>query len=191
LRSTFVPNIRSVTRRTFYYFRRRLLVSHSFCITVVRDPQSDHNYHRRHADASLSNKFRLRVFQRVRRSSIRFVFPAQCSRCRFRVHESPQVSNLTPPKTKRTDTPSSALDRVEISIHTAIERHATGSTTDDDSSTIISTSEQTPETIGHPSKVSLVEHPHVFCQPSLCLLVFLRHQRHFRCLTAFPFTVSG
>jgi hypothetical protein len=84
---------------------------------------------------------------------------------RFRAHESPQVSNLTSSKTKRADTPSTALDRVEIAMHTAIERHPTSSTKDDDSSTIISTSEQTPGIIGHPSKVSLVEHPlaHAFC----------------------------
>ncbi|KAN0116416.1 hypothetical protein V8E52_006035 [Russula decolorans] len=69
-------------------------------------------------------------------------------------HESPQVSNLTSSKTKRADTPSTALDRVEIAMHTAIERHPTSSTKDDDSSTIISTSEQTPGIIGHPSKYS-------------------------------------
>ncbi|KAN0116418.1 hypothetical protein V8E52_006037 [Russula decolorans] len=55
------------------------------------------------------------------------------------LHGSPQVSNLTSSKTKRTDTPSTALDRVEIAIHTAIEQHSTSSTTDDDSSTIVST----------------------------------------------------
>jgi hypothetical protein len=148
-----------------------LLVSHSFCITVVRGLQSDHNYHRRHADAPLSSKFRLRAFRRVRHFSIPFLFPAQCSRCRFRGHESPQVRSS---KTKRTDTPmtpSTALDRVEIAIHTAIERDPTSSTEDDDSSTIINTSEQMPEISGHPSKVSLVVHPHTFCQPSLSLSI--------------------
>ncbi|KAN0116417.1 hypothetical protein V8E52_006036 [Russula decolorans] len=71
-------------------------------------------------------------------------------------HESPspQVRNLTSSKTKRADTPSTALGRVEIAMHTAIERHPTSLTKDDDSSTIISTSEQTPEIIGHPSKYS-------------------------------------
>ena len=149
----------------------RLLGSHSFCITVVRGLQSDHNHHRRHADASLSSKFRLRVFRRVRHFSIPFLFPAQCSRCRFRVYGSPQNNNLTSSKTKGTDTPSTALDRVEIAIHTAIEQNPTSSTKDDDSSTVISTSEQMPERIDHPSKVSLVEHPHAFCQPSLSLSI--------------------
>jgi hypothetical protein len=67
-------------------------------------------------------------------------------------HESPKASNLTSSKTKGTDTPSTAVDRVEIAIHTATERHPTCSTKDDNSSTIISTSEQTLEIIGHPSK---------------------------------------
>ena len=165
----------------------RLLVSHSFCITVVRGLQSDHTYHRRHADASLSSKFRLRVFRRVRHFSIPFLFPAQCSRCRFRVQGTPQDSDPTSSKTKRANTPSTTLDRVEIAIHTAIEQHTTSSTNDDDSSTIISTSEQMPEIIGHPSKVSLVEHSHAFFQLSLCLLVFLRHQRHLRCPRALTF----
>ena len=167
----------------------RLLVSHSFCITVVPGLQSDHTYYRCHADASLSSKFCLRVFRRVRHSSAPFLFPAQCSR-RFRAHRSPQVSNLTSSKTKRTDAPSTRLDRVEIAIHTAIEQHPTSSTKDDDSSTIISTSEQMPESIGHPSKVSLVVHPHAFCRPSLYLLVFLRHQTHSRCLRALAFYCS-
>ena len=55
-------------------------------------------------------------------------FPAQCSRYRFRPHGSPKVSNPTSSKTKRTDIPSNALDRVEVAIHTAIERHSTSST---------------------------------------------------------------
>jgi hypothetical protein len=164
----------------------RLLVSHSFCITVVRELQSAHNYHRRHADASHSSEFRVRVFQRVRHSSTPFVFPTQCSRCHFRAHEIPQVSNPTSSRTKRADTPSTALDRVEISIHTAIERHPTGSTVDDDSSTVASTSEQTP----HPSKVSLAAvniHTPSASANRLCLLVFLRHQRLLRCLRALTF----
>ena len=84
---------------------------------------------------------------------------------RFRAHENPQASNLTSSKTKRAGAPSTAMDRVEIAMHTAIEQHPTCSMKDDDSSTIISTSEQTPEMIGHPSKASLVEHPlaHAFC----------------------------
>ena len=77
------------------------------------------------------------------------------------------MSNLTSSKTKRTDTPSNALDRVEIAIHPAIERHSTVSTMDDDASTIISTSEQKPEIIGHSSKVSLVGRLQARCQLSL------------------------
>ena len=133
-----------------------LLVSHSLCVTGFRDPQSNCDYHRRNADASLSSRFRLRVFQRVRNSSIPFFYPAQCSQYRLREHEIPIASNLTSSKTKRTDTPSTALNRVEIPIQPAIERHPTRSTKDDDSSTIISTSEQTPKVIGHSSMVSLV-----------------------------------
>ena len=53
----------------------RLSVSHSFCITVVRELQSDHNYHRRHADASHSSEFRVHAFERVRHSSISFLLP--------------------------------------------------------------------------------------------------------------------
>ena len=64
------------------------------------------------------------------------------------------MNNLTSSKTKRIDTPSTALGRAEIDIHPAIELHPTRSTKDDDSCTIISTSEQTPEIIGHSSKVS-------------------------------------
>ena len=74
------------------------------------------------------------------------------------------MSNLIFSKTKRTDTLSTALDRVEIAIHPAIERHPTISTINDDSFTIISTSEQTPEIIGHSSKVSLVERLQARCQ---------------------------
>ena len=85
------------------------------------------------------------------------------------------MSNPTSSTTKRTDTPSTALDRVEIAIHTAIEQHPTSSAKDDDTSTITSTSEQTLEIIGHSSKpeVSLVEHSHTFCQcqPSLSLSI--------------------
>ncbi|KAI0279380.1 hypothetical protein BGY98DRAFT_438463 [Russula aff. rugulosa BPL654] len=57
-------------------------------------------------------------------------------------YESPPVSNLTSFKIKQTSTPSTALDRVEMAIHTNTERHPTSSTRDDISSTIVSTNEQ-------------------------------------------------
>ncbi len=63
------------------------------------------------------------------------------------------MSNLASSKTKQTDTPSTAPDRVEIAIHTAIEQHPTDSTKDDDSSSILSISEQM---LGDPSQVSII-----------------------------------
>lgn len=49
-------------------------------------------------------------------------------------------------KTKRTDTTPTTLHRIEIAVDT------TGPVSDDDSSTIISASEHTPEIAGDPSK---------------------------------------
>ena len=77
------------------------------------------------------------------------------------------MSNLTSSKTKRTNTPSAALDQIEVAIRTTTEQHPTSSTEDDDSSTIMSKSEQTPEIVGHTSKVSLLGHPRAFYKPSL------------------------
>lgn len=99
------------------------------------------------------------------------------------------MSNLAFSKTRRTDTPSSALERVEIAIHTTIERHSTISIEDDDSRTIISTSEQTPDIVGHSSKVSLVEYLHAHCQPSLSLSILQEPTTH--TLFEFPHVVSG
>ena len=118
-----------------------LWVSHSFCITVVRGLKSDYNYHRRYSDASVSSEFRLWVFQRVRLSLDSFHF-SRSTWWHFRAYESPPVSNLTSFKIKQTSTPSTALDRVEMAIHTNTERHPTSSTRDDISSTIVSTNEQ-------------------------------------------------
>jgi hypothetical protein len=63
------------------------------------------------------------------------------------------VSNLAFSKTR---SPSTALDRVEVAIHMAVEQHPTGRTGDDDSSTIISTSsERMPYLIGDLPELSL------------------------------------
>jgi len=63
------------------------------------------------------------------------LFPFSAADGRFRVHGNPQMNNLASPKTKRTSTPSSALDRVEVAIHPAINSHPTSLTNDDDSPT--------------------------------------------------------
>ncbi|KAH9976466.1 hypothetical protein BJV77DRAFT_603156 [Russula vinacea] len=56
-------------------------------------------------------------------------------------HDNPQLSSLVFSKTKRTDTAPIALDRIEVTVQTAvtaIEQHSTGHISDHDSSTIVS-----------------------------------------------------
>jgi hypothetical protein len=64
------------------------------------------------------------------------------------------VSNLAFSRTNPTDTPSIALDRIEVAIHKAVEQHPTGRTSNDDSSTIISISERMPYFIDDLSELS-------------------------------------
>jgi len=61
------------------------------------------------------------------------------------------VSNHAFSKTNPTDTPSIALDRIEVAIHKAVEQHPTGRTSNDDSSTIISTKSTCPLESAPPS----------------------------------------
>ncbi|KAH9985091.1 hypothetical protein BJV77DRAFT_1071623 [Russula vinacea] len=59
-------------------------------------------------------------------------------------HDNPQLSSLVFSKTKRTDTAPTALDRIEVTVQTAvtaIEQHSTGHISDHDSSTIVSRGE--------------------------------------------------
>ncbi len=51
------------------------------------------------------------------------------------------MDSLVFSQTKRTETAPTALERVEVSMHRASKLHPTGSKNDDDSSTVISTSE--------------------------------------------------
>jgi hypothetical protein len=61
----------------------------------------------------------------------------------FRTNENPQLTSLVLSKAKGTDTALTALDRVEVSMHTAPEQHPTGTAmSGEGTSTTISTSEQ-------------------------------------------------
>jgi len=130
------------------------LVSHLYTPDFC-DTRCDHNDNRSHTDAPLSSKLCL-LPRRVRHSSIFFSFSRSEVDVIFRSHESPQVSSLVFPKTKPTDTPPTAPDRVEVSVHGLFEQHPTGRTNDDDSSTAVSTSEsQMFHIFGVPSKLNL------------------------------------
>jgi hypothetical protein len=118
----------------------RLLISPFFCTAGLRDARCDHNDNRSHADAPLSSKFCL--LRRVRPFTF-IVFPAQYGLCRFRVHESAQLSDIafTVTKTRQTDATSSVPNRVEVTMQNAFGQHPTGSTSGD-STTIFGESEQ-------------------------------------------------
>ncbi len=68
-------------------------------------------------------------------------FLAQHGLCRFSTRESRPMSNLVFSKTKRSDPAPTALDWVEVATHKDFGQHLTGSKNDDDSSTVIGTSE--------------------------------------------------
>jgi hypothetical protein len=88
--------------------------------------------------------------------SLHFLFFAQRVQCRFRTNESPQLTSLVLSKAKRTDTGPTALDRVEVSMHTPPEQYSTGPAMSGESTpTIVSTSEKIPEIVGDPSNLNL------------------------------------
>jgi hypothetical protein len=122
-----------------------------FYTAVVRDTRCGHNDNRCDADAPLSSNLRLPRHVRPFTSSH---IPAQYGLCRFRMHESPQVSNLAFAKTKQTDATSTVPDRVEVTMDKAFGQHPTGSTSGD-STTIFSTSEQMPHIVCESSKLSM------------------------------------
>ena len=73
-------------------------------------------------------------------SPLHSFFPAQCGRCRFRVHEDPQLDSsivILKPKRSlkrslgRSDTGPTAL---EVAVHTVFEQHPTDLVSNDDSS---------------------------------------------------------
>jgi hypothetical protein len=71
-------------------------------------------------------------------------------------NESPQLTSLVLSKAKRTDTGPTALDRVEVSMHTPPEQYSTGPAMSGESTpTIVSTSEKIPEIVGDPSNLNL------------------------------------
>ena len=80
-------------------------------------------------------------------------FPAQRGRCHFRTNETPQLTSLVFSKAKLTDTAPTALDRVEVSMHTAPEQYPTGPMMSGEGA--ISTSEQIPEIVGVLSRLNL------------------------------------
>ena len=57
-------------------------------------------------------------------------------------------------KTKRKDTLPTAPDQIETGVDPTLEQHSTGDEADDDSSTIISTTEQVSENASDPSKLN-------------------------------------
>jgi hypothetical protein len=67
------------------------------------------------------------------------------------------MSKIVFSKTKRTDTAllTAPTALVEVSVHTAFEQHLTGLVSDDDSSTVMNTSEKMLEIMGDPSKPNL------------------------------------
>ncbi|KAN0103994.1 hypothetical protein V8E52_011424 [Russula decolorans] len=88
-------------------------------------------------------------------------------------HQNRQVSNLVFARTKQTDTTPTTLNRMEVTVHSVFEQHPTaqksdnyssdmsanekgspiGPTSDDDWSTIISTSEHMSHVVGDSSKL--------------------------------------
>ncbi|KAF8473059.1 hypothetical protein DFH94DRAFT_149353 [Russula ochroleuca] len=86
---------------------------------------------------------------RMHRSLVDFV-----SRCPEVAHKGPQVSSIVFSKTKQKDSIPTALDRIEIAVHTSFEQHPTSPVNNDDSSTV-SISEQVPQIVGGSSKLNL------------------------------------
>jgi hypothetical protein len=144
-----------------------------FCTPGVGGSLSDPNGNRCYADAPLSDRLRLQA-PRLVRSFFAFLSPrAQWDRCHFRKYQNLQVSNLVFARTKQTDATPTTLNRIEVTVHTAFEQHPTaqksddyssgtstnekgspaGPTSDDDSSTIISTSENMSHIVGDSSKL--------------------------------------
>jgi hypothetical protein len=86
-----------------------------------------------------------------------------------RTHENRPLSTLVFSKTKRTDAAPTTLDRINMSVNEAFEQRSTASKNDGDSSTVISTSEQTPQITGDWSKLDLTQasaHPLPTVSPS-------------------------
>jgi hypothetical protein len=97
----------------------------------------------------------------------------QWDRCHFRKYQNLQVSNLVFARTKQTNATPSTQNRLEVTVHPAFEQHPTarksddhssdmstnekgsptGPRSDDDSSTIISTSEHMSHIVGDSSKL--------------------------------------
>lgn len=65
------------------------------------------------------------------------------------------MSSIAFKHTKQTDTSPIALDRIEVAVDRTFEQYPTNSKSDDDSSFIISTSEQMPEIVIDPFKLTL------------------------------------
>ena len=81
-----------------------------------------------------------------------FHFPTQCGRFHFRTHERLRWSAFS--KTKQTDSSPIAMNRIEVVVGKTIEQHPARSKSDDNSSIIISTSEQIPEIVVDLSKLT-------------------------------------
>ena len=77
-------------------------------------------------------------------------------RC-FRTHENRPLSGLVFSKTKRTDTATTTLDRIKVSVSRAFEQRSTGSKNDGDSSTVSSTVEQIPQITSDTLKLDLTQ----------------------------------
>lgn len=106
-------------------------------------------------------------------SSLFNFLPAQWNRCHFREYQNFHPSNLVFARTKQTDTTPTTMNQIEVTVHAAFEQHPTdqksddyssdvsaieggsptGSASDDDLSTIISTSEHMSHIVGDPSKL--------------------------------------
>jgi hypothetical protein len=159
----------------------------SFRPTVARDSLSDYNDYRCYADAPLSGRLCLQA--RLVRKFFACPFPLLSGRCHFREHQNLHVSKLVFERTKQTDTTPTTLNGVELSVHTAFEQYPairksgdyspdmstiekgfpSGTTNDDGSSPIISTSDDMPHIVGDSSKLDYSQastHPLPTVSPS-------------------------
>ena len=155
-------SIRSFRLRTFLLLsmKKDLWFLIHFCVLGLRGSLSDHNDNHCYTDAPISDRLRLQN-QQVRNIFGFSFLLTHWDRCHLRESQNPQSNLVFAARTRETDTAPTTLNRIEVTVHTAFEQHPTvqksdgyssdmsinekssptGSTSDDDSSTIISTNE--------------------------------------------------